>query len=131
MRLSGQLFYGALPSSAIPESRPLATEEADLVRWLLRHGTDQAGRFLPEVDGLRVVARCECGCASIDFVDSGEGFDVLSDYQWEDEAGRLFGAFVFAKGGRLAGLEVWSIDGQAAPTSLPDPSQLVPLDGAP
>jgi hypothetical protein len=54
--------------------------------------------------------------------------DILSDYQWRDDAGCLYGVFLFARAGRLAGLEVWSIDGAATPSELPDPSRLEPLD---
>ena len=35
------------------------------------------------------------------------------------------GVFVFAEQEQLAGLEVWSVDGEETPTSLPEPRQLV------
>lgn len=49
-------------------------------------------------------------------------------YSWRDHAGHFFGAFVFARGGLLAGLDLWSIDGQATATHLPKPSELTPLE---
>ena len=52
---------------------------------------------------------------------------MLSDHQWRDQQGNLFGVFAFANAGRLAGLEVWSIDGEAKPSELPDPAVLVPV----
>ena len=108
----------------IPDARDLSSEERHLTRWLLEHGTSSAERFLDQVDRIRVVSRCGCGCASINFDLEGRGWkspgglEVLSDYQWRDGDGRLFGAFVFAKQGTLAGLEVYSIDGLATPTQL-------------
>jgi hypothetical protein len=51
---------------------------------------------------------------------------VLSDYQWRDSAGHLFGAFVFAYGDTLGGIDVWSIDGQSIPSVLPESDRLVP-----
>ena len=112
---------------AIDEERPVTQQEAALVRWLLQNGKPTASAHVAEIELLRVVSRCACGCASVDFArEPGEGLDVLSDYQWEDDDGHLFGVFVFAKRGILAGLEVWSIDGQAIPTSLPDPAVLRP-----
>jgi hypothetical protein len=45
---------------------------------------------------------------------------VMGDHMWEDAAGHTFGVFVFAKGNQLAGLEVWSVDGDAIPTALPE-----------
>ena len=108
----------------IDEQRPLTQQEATLVRWLLQHGKPGASDHVSEIERLHVVSRCSCGCASVDFVDEPGGLEVLSDYKWEDDHGHAFGVFVFAKGGTLAGLEVWSIDGQATPRSLPDPHVL-------
>src|SRR6266480_2324486 len=54
-------------------------------------------------------------------------WDILSDYVWEDAEGHKFGAFVFARGGLLAGLDLYSVEGAATPTSLPKPDQLTPL----
>ena len=82
-----------------------------------------------EVEHVRVVSRCGCGCASIDFLNSPRApMEILSEHKWQTAAGHLFGVFAFAKEGRLAGLEVWSIDGQATPTELPATSSLVPFE---
>jgi hypothetical protein len=117
----------------VPENRPLSSEEARLLRWLLENGSESAATFLPQAEAVRVVSRCACGCASVNFTvgDGGwhsrAGIQILSDYQWSDSAGRRFGVFIFAKQRMLAGLEVWSIDGLATPTSLPQPSELIAL----
>ena len=113
--------------------RPLSAEEAALTRWLLEHGESEAHRFVDHVSRARVVGRCPCGCASVDFAIDGQrapagtGLHVLSDYQWRGANGELFGVFVFSRGDFLGGLEVWSVDGRATPTFLPEPSQLEPL----
>ncbi len=44
---------------------------------------------------------------------------ILSDYKWASSDGHLFGVFVYAKGNLLSGIEVWLIDGQATPVTLP------------
>ena len=117
----------------IPEDRPLTAREAALVRWLLEHGSSDALSFLPQLPEAWVASRCYCGCASIDFEiagampSAGAGLQVLSDYQWQAANGSWFGVFVFAKGGQLAGLEVWSIDGRAVAASLPEVEELRPL----
>jgi hypothetical protein len=54
--------------------------------------------------------------------------DILSDYSWRDGMGHLFGAFVFARAGRLAGLDLWSIDGHSTATHLPKFSELTPIE---
>jgi len=111
----------------VEENRALSSSELELVRWLLQNAGPAAQAHLPELEGLRVVSRCGCGCASIDFTRArGAGLEVLSDYEWEDGEGRLFGVFVFAKNGSLAGLDVWSIDGRATPTALPNVESLRP-----
>src|SRR5688572_30118373 len=115
----------------IPENRPLSTDERRLTEWLLRNGSGSGASYLEQLAAARVVSRCGCGCASINFSvgdggwhSRGSEIEIVSDYHWSDAAGRKFGIFVFAKRRMLAGFEVWSIDGHAMPTSLPAISEL-------
>ena len=107
------------------------------MRWLLEHGAAGAPRYLGDLAEARVIARCGCGCASVDFAVPGrepapsEPLQVLADYQWRDASGHLAGIFAFACDGTLAGLEVWSIDGEAAIDRLPPPELLEPIGSAP
>jgi hypothetical protein len=115
----------------LSKPRLLNYAERELTAWLLRHGCGDAGEFLAQLDRAEVVAQCRCGCASIDFSIDGRkpqtfGMRVLSDYQWKDERGYLFGVMVFEQDDLLAGLDVWSIDGQATPIELPSIQSLVP-----
>ena len=52
---------------------------------------------------------------------------ILSDFRYTDSDGHLFGAYVFAYEDLLAGLDLWSIDGQATASTLPKPEQLTSL----
>jgi hypothetical protein len=112
-------------SSAIPENRPLSAYERELLSWLLQNAAADNSRFLEQLDAARVVSRCGCGCATINLSvgdggwHSSGGLPTLAGRQWTDNAGRLFGVVVFAKAGLLAGLEVYSVDGEATPTKLP------------
>jgi hypothetical protein len=121
-------------ATSINEDRALSAEEHELVRWLLEHSEAHASAFLPQLANARVASRCSCGCASIDFSIGGVqppstgDMDILSDYSWRDSAGHLFGAFVFTRGELLAGLDLWSVDGQATATHLPNPSELTPIE---
>ena len=123
-------------TASIPDNRPLAPDEAALVRWLLDRGTASAARFLPQLADARVVSRCGCGCASVDFAvggvvpPPGDGMGILADFEYRTAAGHLCGAFVFERAGLLAGLEVWSVDGLSTPSALPSPAQLLPLGSA-
>ncbi len=114
-------------------SRSLTDNELNLVRWLLENGTDTASAYVSQLDTLTVDSMCECGCASINFGVDGTTPDqksvmtILADYEWDGENGELIGVFVFARGDRLAGLEVWSPDGLSDCKVLPEPKQLRPL----
>lgn len=120
-------------SQSTNENRTLTDQESGLIRWLLENGEEHAAAFISQLASARVISRCTCGCASIYFAIAGrcaptdDGMDILSDYCWQDPSGPLFGAFVFARGGLLAGLDR-SIDGQATATYLPDPSELRPIE---
>jgi hypothetical protein len=108
--------------------RDLSPEERVLIQWLLEHGLDAAKAYLPLPSDLHVVSRCACGCASIGFVDLPKAaLKVLSDYQFRDRLDHLCGVFVFEKAGRLAGLELWSIDGAAPASELPSIDALEPF----
>ena len=110
---------------AKPTPRPLTPLEHRLVKWLLEHGTAEARPFLAQLGSLQVVSMCSCGCASIDFIASSPyGMCILSDYAFRDTDGSRFGIFLFACGDALAGLEVWSIDGESNATVLPEPHEL-------
>ena len=119
--------------SETAEDRPLSAQEVALTRWLLEHGESGAARFLEQLPQARVVSHCPCGCASVDFAIGGQrapagtGMEILADYEWRGPAGELFGVFAFAQGDLLGGIEVWSIDGEATPTTLPNPAELKPL----
>lgn len=120
----------------IPDDRELTQNERSLISWLLKHGNDGAIHFLPQLDEARVTSRCYCGCASINLAINGKvpglgaGTQILSDYEWSDSDCNHFGAFVFARYGLLAGLEIWSQDGLAPANTLPKIEQLRPIGSA-
>ena len=125
-----------MDGAPIPNDRPLSAAESGLLRWLLERGSGQAAGYLGQLDRVRVAARCPCGCPTVDLAvggvqpPSGAGMAVLADYQWQGTGGARYGVFLFARAGLLAGLEVWSIDGQSTPSRLPDPAELRPLEQA-
>lgn len=119
-------------ATSIAEDRPLSNAENGLVKWLLEHGTEEGRSLLPQLSQARVIARCSCGCASVDFsvgrkVAASSGMSVVSDYRWDSPEGFCFGVFAFSKDGLLSGIDVWSIDGRVTPAKLPNPDQLRPI----
>ena len=92
-------------SSNIEIDRPLTSEEHSVVQWLLEHGEADNAKFLEQLEQARVASLCGCGCASIDFAVGGKrpihpAIRTLSDYQWRDAHGHLFGAYVFEQDGK-------------------------------
>ncbi len=120
-------------AAPIPEDRPLTAREAALVCWMLEHGTAVAAKYLPQLAEARVVSRCYCGCASVDFSiggvvpPPGDDLGILADFEYRTAEGHLCGAFAFERAGLLAGLEVWSVDGLSTASDLPAVEQLQPL----
>jgi len=113
--------------------RSLTPRELDVIQWLLQHGDQDNAEFLEQLKDARVAQLCGCGCASIDLSINGKrperfAMRVLSDFAWRNEQGHLFGAFVFEQDGQLAGLDLWSIDGQSTPDALPAIERLVPYE---
>ncbi len=122
-------------SGTVAEDRALTQSEAEFMRWLLRHGNDRAQSFLPQVEKARVVGRCGCGCASINVSIDGIsyygtklGMETLCEYQWRSPEGALFQVFAFACGDLLAGIDLWSVDGQGTASALPPTSFLQPIN---
>jgi len=119
-------------ATPIPEQRALHPHELALARWMLTHGIPEAGQYLSQLERARVVARCPCGCASIDFEVDGcaiptGGLGILGDYLYEDSDGVLAGAFIFERNSVLAGVEVYGLSGDA-PRALPTPESLRQLE---
>jgi hypothetical protein len=117
-------------TAPIPDDRPLTIDEYQLTRWMLEHGTPEARTFLPQLEQARVVSRCPCGCASIDFAIGGKdrpmgNMQILADFLFGGD-NDLSGAFDFAMSGLLAGLEVYGLPVEA-PKVLPLPEALRPL----
>lgn len=119
-------------TSNLPESRELTPAERRLIRWMLEHGGPGASAFVEQLERARVHSRCACGCASIylaidDARPNDLSMNILGDFQWRTESGAAFGAFVYEQDGLLAGLDLWSMDGQVTPNFLPLPEELRPM----
>jgi hypothetical protein len=115
---------------SILEDRVLTQEEINLLTWLIKHKQTGTADYLSQIGRLRIASRCGCGCASVNFSfdgkepEKGIGLEVLSDWYWGTEGKNLSGVFAFAKDGRLAGIEVYSVDGSSTPAELPNVKNL-------
>ena len=111
--------------------RPLASDEEQLIRWMLEHGDPEAKAFLAQLENAKATDwRCPCGCASLNLSVHGlprpyGGMRILADFIFGTDDD-LSGVFVWEEGGVLTGLEVYGLAGEA-PKSLPLPQSLRPL----
>jgi len=110
-------------------NRKLTNHEYELIKWLLSYA-ENSKKYLEQLEDIIVVNKCKCGCASIDFkVDNPKSpLKILADYMWYSKNNNPMGIFVFSKSNQLAGLEVWSINGEETPTTLPQIEELIPLE---
>jgi len=62
------------PAATLEEDRPISTDEAAIVTWMLLHASvaGSLDHLASSVPLLRVVGRCACGCGSVDFEVNGQ-----------------------------------------------------------
>jgi hypothetical protein len=107
-----------------PLSRVLTQHERNLIRWLIEHSfVKDASRLLPQVDRLTVVAKCNCGCPTIDFALDEEpvakkGEQCVSDWI-ADVDGMPVYVQLWRSNDRISTLEVGSLPGTDQPFGLP------------
>lgn len=107
-----------------PLNRALTQQERDLIRWLIEHSfVKGASRLLPLIDRLNVVAKCNCGCPTIDFALDGEpvglkGSGFISDW-CADVDGMPVYVQLWVSNDRVCSLEVGSLPGTDEPFGLP------------
>jgi len=99
--------------------RLLTPEEHGLLVWILEHGSEEARSFLPQVEGIRAVRSCTCGCPTIRLevvenasLGSSQGRNIICDLLGRTEKGELVGLLLFQNGGKLSELEAYSLDSE-------------------
>jgi hypothetical protein len=107
------------------EHRPLTHAERTLLEWLIAHSGAEARRYAPQISQVRVVARCTCGCPTIDLA-IGErqhrtvgASIVLADFDGVTREGIEVGLILHAREGQLSELEVYAVAEVDASFSLP------------
>jgi hypothetical protein len=112
--------------------RPITQQESEIVRWLLDHGDPRYFHLASQIDSLRVISKCTCGCPTVDFaLKSGEtsrkgGGPVSDNLATVDD--QLVGVMLFACNDSLSSLEVYSMAGNDKPFDLPNIEDLFPWE---
>jgi len=117
----------------IPVERTLSNNERILIEWLLASPSSDVSdsdvsKYKSQVARLRVVARCGCGCPTVDFAlgpDRKRGAsDIVAEAGGKSPEGVSVGVILHAREGELAELEVYSTEGLDTSFALPLPESL-------
>jgi hypothetical protein len=115
------------------EDRPISRQEVEIVSWLLRNAStkEPLNHLLDGVDRLRVVGRCGCGCASVDFEKDGQsgGRHPIAEATAESPTGLNCGVILWGRDGAVTGLEIYEMDPDSTNT-LPRFETLKPWDAS-
>ncbi len=108
-----------------PERRALSAEEQKLLEWLLTNASPDAKPYLSQIANMNVVARCTCGCPTIDLA-QGESVrrktgpsTILADFVGKSPEGVEVGVIVHGREGEVSELEVYAIPNWKGPFTLP------------
>ena len=100
----------------IPEHRDLTTEERRLLEWLIANSPTDTPAFAAQVPRTKVVARCTCGCPTLDLA-VGEktsrtvgASTILADAYGHSPEGVPVNVTLHARDGEISELEVISMD---------------------
>jgi len=117
----------------IPTSpRPIRADEAEVVRRSLAAVPvgDVPAALATSVGGLEVVARCECGCASVDFRAPASELRtaLLADGLAQTPRGGVVGVIVWGRPDAITGLEVYDLGAGGDDLGLPVPGSIRPFE---
>ena len=128
--INQKCFFFSMRRS-LPTQRKLTPEEAAVVERTLAVAAKDAAapQFAKLVQALQVVGRCDCGCASVNFLYLAEGQipRIVADATATSESGDNLGVMIWAHGDRLVGLEVYGHGN--APAPLPRLDSIAANDG--
>jgi hypothetical protein len=81
------------------------------------------------ISALRVIGRCDCGCASVDFeADPHERSRPLAEGTGSTPSGGGVGIIVWGTSSRITGLEIYDLGAGQDDLNLPDPASILPWE---
>ena len=106
-----------------PLDRPITSHEREVILWLIKHASPGHEQLASQVESLKVVSKCTCGCPTVYFAVEGDppsrkGEKLISD-EIATVDGQDFGVMLFELNGALSSLEVDSFAGHEKPFDLP------------
>lgn len=116
----------------IPERRGIREDEAEVIRAALERAlvapVERAASAA--ISHLEVVARCECGCASVDFDSSPSDPHPtrIADGTGTTPNGGHVGIIVWGRRDAITGLEIYDLGAGEANLVLPVPTSVIPWE---
>jgi hypothetical protein len=113
----------------VPDRRPIRQSETEVIRAALMRASvvpvDEAAKDV--IPSLQVVARCECGCASVDFdaPASDQRSTVIADGTGQTPKGGQVGVIVWGRRDAITGLEVYDRGAGEDDLALPVPTSVI------
>jgi len=104
--------------------RSINQQERKLILWLIEHSSPSRPHLASQIDSLRVVSKCKCGCPTVYFAVEGDppsrkGEAIISDFLSQAD-GLEVGVMLFELHERLSSLEVYSCAGNDKSFGLPN-----------
>jgi hypothetical protein len=133
----GDAYVGRPEKDHTRVERSLSQEERILLEWLLAHPSSDVllsdvPKYKSQIDSLHVVAKCGCGCPTVDFaLHSGQksgASEIVAEAGGKSPEGVSVGVILHAREGEISELEVYSTQGSDVSFSLPVPDSLEPYE---
>ena len=117
-------------SKRVTVDQPISPEEITVIRVMLERAavTADCARLLTELNALRVVYRCSCGCDSVDF----QTFDPkippmpIADGTGETPSGGSVGVIIWGSVDSVTGIEIYDEGAGDNDLRLPTPESIQP-----
>jgi hypothetical protein len=112
-------------------NRPINEIEIEVVRIALERcaKTPEARELLPTISTLRVIGKCDCGCATVDFArNTTEHPRPLADGIGIAPGGDRVGIIIWGVNDAITGLEVYDMSASASDLPLSNLKSIVSWD---
>jgi hypothetical protein len=116
-----------MPSTVTPRpkiDRPISAKEVAVIQAALEHAAK--GPIAPDVTSsvprLHAIAKCGCGCESVDFAphDPANPSSPIADGLGTTSEGEEVGLIVWGRPDAITGLEVYALGGEGHRLPLPE-----------
>jgi hypothetical protein len=107
----------------VPEQRPIRQAESDVLRAALERARvdDVDESTVTSIATLEIIARCECGCATVHFAHpvTHERARIIADAKGRTPSGTQVGVMVWGRRDAITGLEIYDMGGNPDDLVLP------------